>query len=202
MRLLLSLVLAAGAFAQTMPPVFPGGPGPSLSLRQYLDLTNEQVATMVRLTNEFQRFQSEKFRRQAQVSLELSQETRRETLDPMAIGVRFVEMEAIRREITAEQQRITQEVQALLTPAQRTRTQALQDVLRTYPIACEALANNLMSPPADPAAGSQQIGGVGGMIGGILIGSPVCGSIGFRTGDFGGIMPANRISMSVAAEQK
>ena len=88
-------------------------------------LTNEQVVTVVRLNNDLLRYQSDKLRRQAQVSLEISQELQRETLDPMAIGVRQVEMEAIRREVAAEQRRVAQQVQSSLTAAQRTKIQAL-----------------------------------------------------------------------------
>jgi hypothetical protein len=191
-KFLLCVVLAGVAVGQVtnpVPPVFEG-PGPSLALRQYLDLTNAQVASIVRLNAEAQRFQVEKFRRQAQVNMEISQEMRRETLDPMAIGLRFVELEAIRREIAAEQARAAREVQALLTPAQRTRIQALQDVLRTYPVACEALAHNLMSPPQQTG---QIPGGIigGGLSGSIIFAAPGCGGLGTRTGDFSGglIMP-------------
>ena len=187
-KLLLSVFVAGIAVGQVtppMPPVFEG-PGPSLALRQYLDLTNAQVASIVRLNTEAQRFQQEKFRRQAQVSFEISQEMRRDTLDPMAIGLRFVELEAIRRDIAAEQARVARDVQALLTAAQRTRIQALQDVLRTYPVACEALAHNLMSAPQQTG---QMPGGIigGGAPGSIIFAAPACGGIGgIRTGDFGG----------------
>ena len=193
-KLLLSVVLATTAFAQvtTQPPFQPPvgiGPEPSLALRQYLDLTNQQVSSILRLRGELATFQAEKIRRQIQVNMELSQEFRRETLDPMAIGVRQVELEAIRREIQAEQARITREVQALLTPAQRTRIQALQDVLRTYPLACEALYHNLMSPPQQQ--GQMPGGGiVGGGIGSFILGAPVCGGLGNRTGDFSGVLIA------------
>lgn len=196
-KFLLSVVLAGAALAQVTPPVIQppiiGGPEPSLALRQYLDLTNEQVSTILRLRGDLNRFQSEKLRRQLQVNLELSQEMRRETLDPMAIGVRHVELEAIRREIDAEQARVAREVQALLTAAQRTRVQALQDVLRTYPLACEALYHNLMSVP--PQQGQMPGGGMmGGSVGSIIFGAPVCGGLGgpgIRTGDFGGVLITN-----------
>lgn len=190
-KFLLSVVLAGAALAQVMPPVMQppiiGGPEPSLALRQYLDLTNEQVSSIIRLRGDLNRFQSEKLRRQLQVNLEMSQELRRETLDPMAIGVRHVELEAIRREIDAEQARVARDVQALLTAAQRTRVQALHDVLRTYPLACEALYHNLMSVP--PQQQGQMPGGgmMGGSVGSIIFGAPVCGGIGgpgIRTGDF------------------
>ena len=187
-KFLLTVVLASAAFAQVTPPVIlqPGeGTGPSLALRQYLDLTNAQVASMVRLNAELNRFQGEKFRRAAQVSNELAQEMRRENLDPMAIGLRHVELEAIRREIAAEQQRVARETQALLTPAQRPKVQALQEVLRMYPLACEALAMNLMAPPQQQPVGVPPgTGGGSGQIGSFLIGAPACGGLGVRTGDF------------------
>jgi hypothetical protein len=136
---------------------------------------------MVRLNAELARFQGEKLRRVLQVNMELAQEMRRENLDPMAIGLRHVELEAIRREIAAEQQRVARETQALLTPAQRPKVQALQEVLRMYPLACEALAMNLMAPPQQqqqqPGGLPQGVGIGSGQIASFLLGAPVCGGI-------------------------
>lgn len=205
-RFLLSVVLATCAFAQVGAPGVLNPFEPSLALRQYLELTNEQVATIVRLNTDYLRFQSDKMNRQSQVSLELSQEMRRDTLDPMAIGVRYVEMEAIRRELAAEQKKVAQEVQALLTAAQRTKIQALQEVLRTYPIACEALSQNLMSAPEQTASG--QPGVITGSISAILLPQPMCGGVGgIRTGDFSFIqgvvgMPGSGNGMMSEAQPK
>jgi hypothetical protein len=141
-KLLIVAMLALPALAQR---------DPSLALRQYLELTNEQVAAVVRLNTQLNRFSAEKFNRQRQVQMEIAQEMQRETLDPMAIGVRYIEVEAIRREMQAEQARTATQIGALLTTAQRTKLQALQDVVRTYPVACEAVALNLLTvPPVAP----------------------------------------------------
>jgi hypothetical protein len=104
----------------------------------------------------------------------------------MALGARYVELETIRREIAAERQRTAEAVQAVLTPAQRMRTAALQEVLRNYGLACEALNTNLMTLPAlapgrvitatpDPATG----------VATFLLGVPFCPTAPLlRTGDF------------------
>lgn len=138
-RLLIIALLALPVFAQREP---------SLALRQYLDLNNDQVASIIRLNGQFERLTTSKMQRQQQVQMELSEEMSRETLDPMAIGVRHVELEAIRRELQAEQGKTTTQIEALLTPAQRTKLAALREmVIATYPVACEAISFGLMIVP-------------------------------------------------------
>lgn len=124
-----------------------GGPQISPALQRYLELTQEQVTRINRLNNAVRQFQAQKLRRSVQVQQELREEMRRETLDPMAIGLRQVELEAIRREIQAEESRTREQIQETFTPAQRNRIAALQEVLRQYPMACEALQHNLLAPP-------------------------------------------------------
>jgi hypothetical protein len=190
-RVIVLCAVAVVVSAQQMPGpgnIIFNGPGVSPALQRYLELTQDQVARITRLNNAFRQFQGEKSRRSFQVQLEIGQEQRRETLDPMALGLRHVELEAIRREIEAEQRKTLASVQEILTPAQRTRIAALQEVLRQYPLACEAVSNNLMAPPApmapDPATGSFASFLLGGV--------PACGGITtgiIRGGDF--IIPPN-----------
>jgi hypothetical protein len=140
----LSVMTAA---AQVIAPG-PGIPvqGMSPALRQYLELTNEQVSTMQRLNVELRRYQSDKARRMSQVYAEIQDEMRKQTLDPMALGLRYVELEGIQRELAAKAKETATEVQKQFTPAQRTRLQALLDVIRSYPLACEAVSLNLITP--------------------------------------------------------
>ena len=86
------------------------------------------------------------------VQLELAEQMRQDPLDPTAIGLRHVELESIRRETDAERARTITDIQALLTPAQRTRLDALAQALRQYDLACSAVANNLLPSPQPPPA--------------------------------------------------
>lgn len=65
------------------------------ALQSYLELSSDQANAIVRLNASVQQFQSEKLRRTAQVQIELVQETAKPTLDPMALGIRHLELEAI-----------------------------------------------------------------------------------------------------------
>ncbi len=162
-------------------------------LKQHLELTDEQVNSIVGLNSSLQAFQLEKLRRTAQVHLELSQESAKPTLDPMALGVRYVELEAIRREIESEQNRIAADIQNVLTPAQRTKVQALQQAMQLQSVICEAQAVNLLSQ-AQPVPALNRVPFPGNLIpasrwfdtNAFLLPAPVC-AVGIRTGSFTGL---------------
>lgn len=149
LRLALLSLAALTVSAQGIPPGIPNISGPPVSptLERYLELTQAQVTQINRLNNEFRQFQAEKLIRTSQVQRELGVEMRRETLDPMAIGLRYVELEAIRREMESEQRRTREAIQETFTPAQRNRLAALQEALRQWGLACEAVQHNLMPQP-------------------------------------------------------
>jgi hypothetical protein len=73
--------------------------------------------------------------------------SRRETIDPAALGVRYREVELINREIEAERLKNRAELLAVLTPAQRTKLATLEQALRLQDTACSAVSYNLLSPP-------------------------------------------------------
>jgi len=145
--LLTSLLLVMPLAAQTLPvppfraPAFPP------ALQSYLELSNDQVNAILRLNAGVQQLQSEKLQRMAQVQLELAQETAKPTLDAMALGVRHLELEAIRRELQAQQQKVYTEIQNVLTAAQKTKVQALIDAMRLQPVICDAQAQSILPVP-------------------------------------------------------
>jgi hypothetical protein len=136
----------AMAWAQVLPvppirePQFPP------QVKQYLGLTDEQVVRISALNAALAQFQSAKTARQVQVQIEIAQETGRENLDAMALGLRYLELEAIRRELERERTKVVAAVQALLTGAQKVKVAALQQVMRDYPTACAGVAANAVPP--------------------------------------------------------
>jgi Spy/CpxP family protein refolding chaperone len=116
-------------------------------LRRYLELTDAQATGIQRLNAQFDAYRTGKANRQFQVQRELAEEMARDPLDPTAIGLRHVELESIRREIEAEQTKTVAAIQALLTPAQRTRLDGLTQVLRQHSTACWAVAFNFIPTP-------------------------------------------------------
>lgn len=190
--ILFSLV-AAGLSAQTWPgniiPIDRIGSTLSPNLRTYLELTQEQVTSIDRLNNAFAQFQLEKARRSAQVQSELAQETTKSTPDAMALGLRYVELESIRRETDAERQKTMEGVQAVLTAPQKTRIAALQEVLRTYSLACEAVSANLLVEPWRAVAQFVRDPVPVSGFASFLLGSSACPAVPtrvIRTGDFVG----------------
>jgi hypothetical protein len=117
-------------------------------LKSFLELTDDQVTAIKKANTDLNEFRSTKLQRQFQVQMELAQETAKQTPDPMAMGLRYVELEAIRRELQAEQQKTATAVQNLLTAPQKTKVAALQQAFQLYPTACSAIDQNVLQPPA------------------------------------------------------
>ena len=154
MRFLILLILFSleAGFAQGTFSPFPE------TLKNYLELTDQQVSQIVAKNQQLDEYRSAKMQRHFEVQLEIAQETRRTMLDPMAIGLRYLELETIRREIEAESRKITTEIQALLTPAQKAKLSMLEEVLRQQNTACAAMSWNLMPQPAALTAASFVLG--------------------------------------------
>jgi hypothetical protein len=124
--------------AQTdTPPVF-FAPPLSPELIQYLGLNDNQATAIRQANNSFQQFTAQKSIRSAQVQREIADETSRPALDPMALGLRYLELEGIRREIATEERRARTTVQAILTGAQKTKVKALEDAMKLQPLICDA----------------------------------------------------------------
>jgi len=114
-------------------------------LRQFMEFTDAQVNTIARLNTSLQSFQLEKLRRSAQVQRELFEETSKPVVDPLALGIRHLELEAIRRELTAEQNKTAAAVQQLLTLPQKAKLEVLQQAIRLQGVICEAQTVNLLA---------------------------------------------------------
>jgi hypothetical protein len=127
------------------PPVLVG-PVPQ-ALRLFLGLTDEQVKLIADKNIEFNRFVAEKNRRQRQVQAEIAAETRKETLDPMALGLRYMELELIRREIRAAEDKLRADLRKALSGEQLAKLDALQKALELLPLYMQAAGVHLLSPP-------------------------------------------------------
>jgi hypothetical protein len=189
MRTLVVLFLGVSAcLAQVPTPVLPVFFPPQL--KDYLALSDDQATKISGLNSQLRSFQSDKGQRQIQVQLEIAQETAKPSPDPMELGVRYFELEAIRRQLDDQQKSTVSQIQALLTADQKTKLTALQQALSLYPTACSAVGQNLMTVPA-PAALIPVISSVPVISPGISFGvltsipSPACaGTAVARSGDF------------------
>lgn len=149
LRSVLFFIATGLVWAQTPMPT-PGpaplpGPVPQ-ALRLFLGLTDEQVKLIADKNLEFARFVAEKSRRQRQVQTEIAAETRKETLDPMALGLRYMELELIRREIRAAEDKLRADLRKALTAEQNAKLDALQKALELLPLYQQAVGIHLLIP--------------------------------------------------------
>lgn len=143
-KLALLALSASACLGQTIIRPIPFFPP---ALRQYLALSDDQVLKISTLNSQLVSFQISKSQRQAQVQAEIAQETAKPALDSLALGLRYVELEAIRRELQTEQKKTFDQIQTVLTTDQKVRLAGLQQVLASYSTACSAVSQNLLSPP-------------------------------------------------------
>src|SRR5713101_2313963 len=86
------------ATAQTPPPPSPVPFFPA-DLKQYFSLSDSQVSVIIQLNADYNRLAASKQQRMFEVQREISEETAKEMLDPVGLGLRYVELEVIRREL-------------------------------------------------------------------------------------------------------
>jgi hypothetical protein len=116
-------------------PVYP-------RMARYLGLTmaqyDEMMETRIRL------WSGAELTRMRAVVAEIHEETRRDVLDSFALGVRYAEVEALRRKMSEDERKLTAASVALLTPAQRVKLDALTEAMRLRPTIEETRSAELL----------------------------------------------------------
>src|SRR5260221_12623171 len=120
---------------------------PWQQLKTFLALTDDQVAKLRSNQDEFSRWREPKQNRIYQVQQEIGQQTAASPLDPNALGLRYAEMEAIRREIAEQQAKLIQDNLTILTEAQKPKFQTLEEAVKLQPVIDYARSAYLMPPP-------------------------------------------------------
>jgi len=193
------LLIVVPAWAQ--PPQFFQPLG---QVKQFLQLSDSQVQTILANNEAYNRYSSERQTRIRQVQAEIADETAKDTLDPNALGVRYAEVEAICREMKDRVNEYRTRNRDVLNPDQKTKLKILEDALKLAPVISEAQGGNLLggftyAPPFFTSTSGSTTSGslIAGLIGpanGCYLPFPVV-----RTGDFSPasaatIVPANRVS--------
>jgi hypothetical protein len=132
------------SMAQPPQPPLPAFPD---ALRQYLQLTPSQADTLVRLNDRFRQSSYPGQQRIVQLQEEIDRETAKETLDPQTLGVRYVEIEMIRREFKDSLDKLRRQARLSLTDAQRAKLDAIDEAVRLQPVIAQANCFNLLSAP-------------------------------------------------------
>jgi hypothetical protein len=207
-----SLLIAASAWSQTVPS--PWFYQPLGQVQQFLQLTDAQLQTILTNNGDYNQFARTKQTRISQLQSEIATETAKDTLDPMALGIRYAEIETVCREMKDQALTYQQKNASVLTDPQKAKLQVLQDAMKLAPVISDAQSGNLIGTLTyaplfftSTSGGTTSSSVVGGFIG------PVSGCYSpfpttvVRTGDFtsapanGAVIPANRISGAVSTPQ-
>jgi hypothetical protein len=139
-----SLCFSFSAFSQaTAIPV--DMPIPPLSrVRQYLGLTGDQVNAILQNNNAYNSFSFQQQGQILQAQSQIAIETAKDTLDPMAIGVQYANIETICRGLRAMAASSQQQNISVLTDAQMVKLNALSDAMKLIPTISEAQSGNLL----------------------------------------------------------
>lgn len=190
------LLMLPGASAQILPVPVPYISSFPPQLKSFFDLTDAQVQAITKANSDLNVFRGSKLQRQIQVQVELEQEMTKQAPDPMALGLRHVELEAIRRELQAEQQKTVNAVQNVLTASQKAKLATLQQALQLYSTACSAVDQNVLTPlpvpgiilptnRIDPAQGSPLFPVEAYLLPGRLTLNPACAGVAGAIGVIG-----------------
>jgi hypothetical protein len=157
--LILWVSLLSAGLAQRLPRPIQVFPYP---LQQYFGLSDEQVRRITAANADFRLLVVTKAARLRQVQAEIAAETAKDPLDFTTLGARHAEAEAIRREITAAQDRLRAQIRGELTEAQRSKLDALEEAQRLLPLITQAQGQNFLPgavvlecPPVTPGSGLQ-----------------------------------------------
>ena len=146
--LLLVLIVAASAWGQGTIPI---NRGPALAqIREYLALTEAQFTRIQQQNSDFSRWSFSQSQRMFEVQREISVETARQPLDPVALGLRYAEVETIRRVIADRNAKLVSDNIAALTDLQKMKLKALEEAMRLAETAGSEARSLRLS--ADPCA--------------------------------------------------
>ncbi len=182
------LLMCASAWAQTDRWFYQ----PLGQLKDFLQLSDGQLQSILTNNEEHNRWSSEKQTRISQLQTEIAQETAKDRLDPNALGVRYAEVETICREMKDRVNVSRTRNLAVLSQDQKTKLKVLEDAVKLAPIIAQAQGGNLISgfsypiPYLTSSSGSSSNTLIGGMIaptGGCYMPFP---AVVMRNGDFGG----------------
>jgi Spy/CpxP family protein refolding chaperone len=144
-----AFALAATLPAQTaLPPVIPSTFLPPIAeLKQYLNLTDSQVASLESIVQQ-------KMQAQQQISAQISQKyqalqslLQSASPDPNTVGQTMIDIQNLQKKLTPSTEPYHTEALAILTPSQTTLLANLNTALQLQPAAYQAVSVNLLVQP-------------------------------------------------------
>ena len=148
---LLKIIFAGAAIATAWGQVSPGPVppfppyDPYTEVKKFLNLTVDQSSTLNSIQTQYQLVFNNKMLRVNQVNQEIDQETVKPSLDSTALGVRYLELEVICREMKAATAGISISSLAVLTDTQKTKLKQLEDAQKLSPTIAQAQSLGLLA---------------------------------------------------------
>lgn len=143
-------LLVAGAVARSQGALIPNPFFPIFDLKEYLGLSDDQYAKLVQNISDYNQMVNTRQQRMYQVQSEIRDETAKSPLDPMALGVRYAEVETICRNIREEANGLADRNKAILTDAQKVKLKALEDAYKLFPLISQAQSASLLGAGSVP----------------------------------------------------
>ncbi len=144
--LLVGSFVPSSRFALSFVPQYCYSPGPPLAISLYLDLTDRQAGSMAAAVVDFGRWQESRLLRSQQVQAEIDEITGSQMPGAADLGLRYAEIETIRREIRAEQARTGAKIRDVLAAPQKDRIKPVSDALSLAGAASQAECEGLIDP--------------------------------------------------------
>ena len=154
LKIALAGLQIAAAWGQAPGPILTPRPfDPFAEVKQFFGLTADQSSKIDSIQTQYQLLAQNKLARVGQVNQEIDLETAKPDLDATAIGVRYLELEVICREIKAAATGISVSSLAVLTDAQKIKLKQLEDASKLAPAISQAQTLGLLSGPGLGSAG-------------------------------------------------
>jgi len=159
--------LAASSWAQSLPSLYQ----PLAQVRTFLQLSDAQLQAILSNNGDCNQLAQTK-----QAQSEIAIETAKDMIDPMALGVRYAEIETTCRDLKTQATAYQTKNIAVLADPQKAKLQVLQDALNLAPVISDAESGNLIgsSPNAPMFFTSASIGSSSNSVIGAALG-PVSG---------------------------
>jgi hypothetical protein len=146
-----------------------------LGLQDFLGLTNTQWDAIAKNNDDYNRAVIEKQNRIQQVQVEIGQYTSAQTIDPMELGVRYMEIEYLCRQMRDAAVAAQNKNLALLNDAQKTKLKVLEDAMNLSPVISQAQSVKLLSGSALPGYSFTSVNTLSGILLGFPSAVPVSG---------------------------
>ena len=123
---------------------------PLLQVRQFLALTDSQLAAIVQNNSDYNSFSSQQQRQIRNAQTQIAVETTKDSLDPMAIGALYAGIESACRDLRNKAAATQKQNISILTDAQKAKLNTLNDAMKLAPVISEAQSGKLLGSAGSP----------------------------------------------------